>query len=92
MGKSVSQAGHSSLLLFSGNEGGLGVSCCPIRMYPVKQRVCIQSVREGYPEVAWGGPSPGELILKELGPGSGLGSLCLVDVFIVQKGLGLSRV
>lgn len=68
------------------------MSCSPIRMYPVKQRVCNQSVWEGYPEVAWVGPSPGELILKELGLGSGLGSLCLVDIFIVHKGLGLSRV
>lgn len=49
-------------------------------MYPVGHGVCIRSENEGYPEVAWVGPSSGELTLKELGLHSGLGSLCLVDV------------
>lgn len=45
---------------------------------------------EGCLEVTWIGPSSGGIVLEELGLSSGLGSLCLVYLFI-QKGLELSQ-
>lgn len=45
---------------------------------------------EGCLEVTWIGPSSGGIVFEELGLSSGLGSLCLVYLFI-QKRLELSQ-